>query len=316
MKVFLTGASGFIGDAIAKQLLAEGHKVVGLARSDQSAQKLMDAGMEVVRGSLEDLDGIKKGAEMADGAIHTAFVHQFSYVSLWKRLKVIFGGLPSDIAPRFLNTIATMDKNAIEVIGKVFEGSDKPLVIASGTLLLPLGKLVNEKDKPNPNSPAFYRAGSEQAAINLASKGVRTSIIRLPPTVHGDGDAGFVPTLIKLAKKAGVSSYVSDGKNLWPTVHRLDTAKLFILALQNGKAGAVYHGVAEQGVPFFDIANLIAKKLNLPTAAKPQKHFGVLGSIVAADNKTSSVWTQEQLGWKPNNVKLLEDMENGSYFEK
>lgn len=313
MKVFLTGASGFIGSAIANQLMAGGNQVIGLARSDASAKKLAAAGIGVIRGSLEDLDSIKNGAANADGVIHTAFIHEFSNVSLAKRLKVIFGGLPNGIAPRFLKLIADMDRKAIEVIGTTLAGSGRPLVIASGTLVLPLGRVVNETDLPNPASPAAYRAHSEKTAIDFASKGVRTSVLRLPPTVHGDGDHGFIPRLIKLAQKTGVSAYVNDGQNHWPSVHRLDVARLFILALE-GTAGSVYHGVAEEGIPFSEIAALIGKKLNLPVVAKPEKHFGFLGSIVAADNKTSSTLTQERLHWTPEQSTLIADLENGNYF--
>ncbi len=314
MKVFLTGASGFIGSAIAKKLIANGNQIVGLARSDASAKKLAAAGIEVIRGSLDDLDSMKRGAAKSDGVIHTAFIHEFSYISLVKRLKVIFGGLPSSIAPRFLKTIADMDRMAIEVIGTTLAGSGRPLVIASGTLLLPLGRLVNETDLPDPASPAAYRAQSEKTAIDFASKGVHTSIIRLPPTVHGDGDSGFIPRLIKLAQKTGVSACVNDGQNEWPAVHRLDVAGLFILALEKGTAGSVYHGVAEEGIPFSEIAKVIGVKLNLPVASKPEKHFGFLGSIVAADNETSSAITQEKLGWTPKEPTLIADLENGNYF--
>ncbi|MDQ2752722.1 MAG: SDR family oxidoreductase [Bacteroidota bacterium] len=314
MKVFLTGASGFIGSAIAKKLIANGNQIVGLARSDASAKKLAAAGIEVIRGSLDDLDSMKRGAAKSDGVIHTAFIHEFSYISLVKRLKVIFGGLPSSIAPRFLKTIADMDRMAIEVIGTTLAGSGRPLVIASGTLLLPLGRLVNETDLPDPASPAAYRAQSEKTAIDFASKGVHTSIIRLPPTVHGDGDSGFIPRLIKLAQKTGVSACVNDGQNEWPAVHRLDVAGLFILALEKGTAGSVYHGVAEEGIPFSEIAKVIGVKLNLPFASKPEKHFGFLGSIVAADNETSSAITQEKLGWTPKEPTLIADLENGNYF--
>jgi len=314
MKVFLTGASGFIGSAIAKELIAGGNQVIGLARSDASAKKLAAAGIEVIRGSLDDLDSIKSGAAKSDGVIHTAFIHEFSYISLAKRLKVIFGGLPSGIAPRFMTTIAEMDRKAIEVIGTTLAGSGRPLVIASGTLLLPLGRVVNETDLPDPASPAAYRAQSEKTAIDFASKGVRTSVIRLPPTVHGDGDSGFIPRLIKLAQKTGVSAYVNDGQNYWPAVHRLDVAGLFISALEKGTAGSVYHGVAEKGIPFSEIAAVIGKKINLPVASKPKKHFGFLGSIVAADNQTSSTLTIERLGWMPKQPTLIADLENGNYF--
>lgn len=315
MRIFLTGASGFIGSAIISELIGAGHQVLGLARSDAAAKMITDAGAEVHLGSLDDLDSLKSGAAKSDGVIHTAFIHAFSNISIGARLKVLFGGLLKGIASRFMSTIAAMDSNAIAAMGAALAGSGRPLVITSGTMILPLGRLVNENDKPDLKSPAGYRLPSENIALGLASKGVCSSIVRLPPSVHGDGDHGFVPSLINITRKKGVSAYVNNGKNCWPAVHRLDAARLFRLALEKGTAGAVYHGVADEGIPFHQIAGIISKHLDLPLAPRPEKHFGFLGSIVAADNKTSSTLTKQSLGWQPSHPSLITDLEHGHYFK-
>ena len=314
MRVFLTGASGFIGSAIIKELINAGHQVIGLARTGETAKSIITAGAEVQHGSLDNLESLKNGAAQADGVIHTAFVHAFSKISIGARLKVIFGGLPYGIAARFLSKIAVMDSNAIEAMGSVLAGTGKPFIITSGTMILPLGRLVTETDTPNPTSPAAYRTASEERAMELASQGVCTSIVRLPPSVHGNGDKGFITSLISIARKKGVSAYVNDGQNHWPAVHRLDAAKLFRLGLEKGLTGATYHGVAEEGIPFIDIAREIGKHLNVPIDVKPPKHFGFLGNIVAADNKTSSELTKQILGWYPVYAPLIEDIKNGNYF--
>lgn len=315
MRIFLTGASGFIGSAIISELIGAGHQVLGLARSDAAVKMITAAGAEVHLGSLDDLDSLKSGAAKSDGVIHTAFIHAFSNISISARLKVLVGGLPKGIASRFMSTIAAMDSNAIAAMGATLAGSGRPLVITSGTMILPLGRLVNENDKPDLNSPAGYRLPSENIALGLASQGVCSSIVRLPPSVHGDGDHGFVPSLINIARKKGISAYVNNGQNCWPTVHRLDAARLFRLALEKGTAGAAYHGVADEGIPFHQIAGIISKHLDLPLASRPEKHLGFLGSIVAADNKTSSTLTKQTLGWQPSHPSLITDLEHGHYFK-
>ncbi len=315
MRVFLTGATGFIGSAIIPELIGAGHQVLGLARSDASAKSLIAAGAEVHRGSLDDLDSLKSGAAKSDGVIHTAFIHEFSNISIATRLRIIFGGFPNGLASRFMSTIAATDRNAIEALGSSLVGSGRPLVITSGTLILTPGRLVNENDTPDPKSMAAYRTPSEEAALELASRGVCASVVRLPPSVHGDGDYGFVPRLIGIARKKGVSAYVNDGLNCWPAVHRLDAAQLFRLALEKGSAGTRYHGVAEEGVPFREIAGVIGRHLDLPVVSKPEKHFGFFGGIVAADNQTSSTLTKEWLGWMPKHPSLIPDLDHGRYFE-
>lgn len=314
MRVFLTGASGFIGSAITAELLEAGHQVLGLARSEAAAKSLRAAGADVHQGSLDDLASLRSGAAAADGVIHTAFIHAFSGVSLGTRLRIILGGLPAGIAARFMAAIAATDRQAIEALGEALVGSGRPLVVTSGTLLLPLGRLVTEHDDPDPTSPAAYRATAEAAALALAARGVRTAIVRLPPTVHGTGDYGFVPQLGDIARKKGVAAYVGKGLNRWPAVHRLDAARLFRLALERGTAGARYHGVAEEAIPFGEIAAVMGQQLGLAVAERPANHFSFFGPIVAADNPTSSAFTQQELGWTPTQPGLLADLKQENYL--
>jgi nucleoside-diphosphate-sugar epimerase len=293
MRVLLTGASGFIGSAIVPELLGAGHQVVGLARSDASAAAVAAAGAEVHRGALDDLDSLRAGAAAVDGVIHTAFIHDFS-------------DMPAS---------ARTDLRAIETLGAALEGSDRPLVITSGVAVLPVGGPGTERDEPDRGSAGAHRIASEDAALALAARGVRSSVVRPAPSVHGEGDHGFVAALIGIARDTGVSGYVGDGANRWPAVHRLDTARLYRLAVESAPAGSVLHAVAEEGVPTREIAEVIGRHLDLPMAAVAPEHFGWLGGFFAADLRASSALTRELLGWEPAHLGLIEDLEQGHYFE-
>lgn len=291
MRVFVTGATGFIGQAVVKELLNAGHQVLGLARSDRGADSLIAAGAEVQRGSLEDLDSLKQGASASDGVIHLAFIHDFSdYVGNCAK-----------------------DRIAIEAIGAALTGTNRPFIITGGTLLIPHGQLGTEDTPPDLDRPSAIRGVAEQVALSFVSKGVRVSIIRLPPTNHGEGDHGFIAELARIAKSTGVSAYLGDGLNRWAATHRLDTAKLYLLALEKAAAGSVFHAVAEEGIPIKEIAETIGKQLNLPTGSKTAEHFGWLAIAVGADNPISSAKTREQLGWTPVHASLISDIEAGFY---
>jgi len=292
MRVFVTGATGFIGSAVVRELLDAGHRVVGLARSDRSAAALTAAGADVHHGDLDDLDSLREGAGSADGVIHLAFKHDFTS----------------------FEAAAAADALAIEAMGAALKGTGKPFVATSGTLMLMPGILGTEEHASIQSTPRR----SEEAALVLAGHGVRSSIVRLAPSVHGEGEQGFVPTLIGIARQKGVSAYVGDGLNRWPAVHQLDAARLFRLALEKGDTGAIYHGVADEGVPFRDIAGVIGRQLNLPvrsiTREEADAHFGWLSFAASTDNPTSSALTKERLGWQPVYPALIADLEQGHYF--
>ena len=296
MKVFVTGATGFIGSAIVRELLGSGHRVLGLARSNGAAAALLAAGAEVHRGDLEDLNSLRSGAKESDGVIHAGFIHDFS---------------------RF-KEVCEVDRQAIEAIGGALAGSDRPFIVTSGTALVSPGRLATEDIIP-PFNPAFPRA-SEAAADAVAALGVRVSVIRLSPSVHGEGDHhGFVPMLINIARQKGVSAYIGEGKNRWNAVHRLDAAHLYRLALENAKTGARFHGAAEEEITFKSIAESIGRHLNIPVVTKsPEEaadHFGWFAGFAAIDCPASSKITREQLNWRPVQSTLLADMESGIYFK-
>jgi nucleoside-diphosphate-sugar epimerase len=323
MRVFVTGATGFIGSAVTEELMRAGHSVTALARSEAAAKALSAKGVQPRPGSLDDMESLQSAASAADGVIHLAFMHGLSQVPFMQRLRIFFGGLPTGIVSRFLAVSAESDRRAIDTMGAALKGSARPLVTTFGTIGLShvgfrAGKPATEDDEPDPLSPGIARAKTEEKVVAWASLGVRATMVRLAPTVHGDGDTGFVPLLIKIARKKGNSAYVGDGRNRWPAVHRRDAARLFRLALEKGIAGARYHGVAEEGIAFRSIAEMIGRQLNIPASSlstkKAAKQFSFLAGVAATDNPSSSKRTREQLGWEPTGPGLLADLNGPSYF--
>ena len=291
MRVFVTGASGWIGSAVVPELLGAGHTVVGLARSDASAGKLESAGAEVLRGSLDDLDVLRKGAETTDGVVHLAFIHDFG---------------------DYARSVET-DLRAVETLGGALERSGRPFVHTSGLGGLSLGRPSTER-YPVGNAP---RAAAERTALGFAERGVRSSVVRLAASVHGEGDSGFIATLAGIARDKGASGYIGDGANRWPAVHRFDAARLYRLALEQAPAGSVLHGAGDEGIPIRTIAEVIGRTLDLPVVPvapeRADEHFGWLGRFLAADIPASSALTQELLGWRPTGPGLLADLEAGYY---
>ncbi len=307
MRIFVTGASGWIGSAVVPELIGAGHQVVGLARSDASAAALTAAGAEVHRGTLDDLDNLQSAAAASDGVIHLAFKHDIAFS----------GGFEG---------AADADRRAVENFGEALAGSDRPLVIASGTLGLAPGRVATERDGHDPD-PAVATLGrgpqtrlaTAELVLSLASHGVRSSVVRLPPTCHGDGDHGFVASLVGIAHDKGVSGYIGVGSNRWTAVHRLDAARLLCLALEGAPAGSTLHGVADEGLPIHDIAGVIGRHLDLPVVAvspdNAAEHFVWLASFLAADSPASSALTRELLGWQPTHSGLIDDLDQGHYFK-
>lgn len=293
MRVFVTGATGFVGSAVVGELAAAGHQVLGLARSDQGAKALAEMGAQVHRGDMQDLDSLRSGAAEADGVIHLAFNHDFS---------------------KFLENCEA-DRRAIEAIGEVLEGSERPLLVTSGLALVAPGRLATEADSPAPGFPRL----SEVAAETVAARGVRAAVVRLAPSTHGAGDHGFVPHLINLAREKGVSAYIGDGSNRWPGVHRFDAARLYRLALERGAVDGPYHAVAEEGVPFKEIAGVIGRGLGVPVVSKSEDeaadHFGWFRGFAGMDIPASSERTRQRLSWQPTQPDLLTDIDQKAYFE-
>ena len=298
MRIFVTGATGFVGSAVVQELVEAGHHVLGLARSDTAAASLAGAGAQVHRGALDDLASLREGAAGADAVVHTAFVHDFANIA----------------------AAAATDTRAIETLGEALAGSSRPLVVTSGTALIAPGRLTTEEDEPDPTLLATWPRRSEETALAMSARGVCASVVRLPPSVHGEGDHGFVPLLIGIARENGVSAYVGDGLNRWAAVHRLDAARLFRLAVEKGSPGSRYHAVGDEGVPFREIAGVISRHLNVPVASKSREeaseHFGFLGLFAAMDVPSSSGSTQQRLGWRPTQPGLLADLDRGHYFDK
>jgi nucleoside-diphosphate-sugar epimerase len=294
MNVFVTGATGFIGSAVVPELLQAGHQVLGLARSEKAAAALAAAGAQVHRGTLDDLNSLRRGAAAADGVIHLGFVHDFT-----------------DYAAS-----AETDRRAIETLGDALAGTGRPLITTSGSLLVHApGRPATELDEPAPNAPRL----SEAATLAQVAKGVRAAVVRLAPSVHGPGDGGFVPMLIKSARQHGVAVYQGEGRNRWPGLHRLDAARLYRLALEHGAAGARYHGIDEEGVEMRELMTVIGRHLGVPVASKSPEEIGQylswLAYFAAIDGPASNALTRQQLGWQPIQPGLLADLEAGHYFE-
>jgi nucleoside-diphosphate-sugar epimerase len=297
MRIFVTGATGFIGSAIVPELISAGHQVLGLTRSEAGAKSLRAADAQVHRGDLDDLESLRKGAAMSDGVIHTAFIHDFSK----------------------FQEVCELDRRVIEALGSVLTGSDRPLLITSGTGIANSapGHLATEEDAPE-NSHPIPRVASEQAAAAVAEMGVRVGVVRLPQ-VHNTVKQGLVTYAIDLARQKGVSAYVGDGRNRWPAVHVLDAGRLYRLALEKLEAGARYHAVAEEGVPMRDIAEVIGLGLEVPViSVSPEDapaHFGLLAAFVGRDLPASGALTQERLAWQPTGPGLIADLEQMRYHE-
>ncbi|MEE4491208.1 SDR family oxidoreductase [Streptomyces sp. BE230] len=305
MRVFITGASGWIGSAVVPELIDAGHQVVGLARSDASAEALTAVGAEVRRGDLDDLGTLHDAAADADGVIHLAFKHDIAFS----------GGFQG---------AAESDRRAVETFGEALAGSGKPFVIASGTLGLAPGRVATEQDGLSPDWPVPFEAARARLAtallaVGLAPHNVRSSVVRFPPTVHGEGDHGFMAALVGIARDKGVSGYIGDGANRWPAVHRADAAHLVRLALEDAPAGSTLHAVGEEGVPLREVADTIGRRLGLPVASLAPEdadaHFGWLGGLVGVDGPASSTLTRASFGWQPTHPGLIEDLAKGHYFD-
>ena len=304
MKIFVTGASGWIGSAVVPELLGAGHQVIGLARSEASAQRLEAAGAGVCRGDVDDAEGLAKAAADSDGVIHLAFQHE-----------VAFGGN--------FAAAAAADRRAVEAMGAALADSGRPFVLASGMVGMRAGRVATEDDGLVPSdearsNPAGFRAATALLTLSLRGVGVRASVLRFPPTVHGEGDKGFMAMLVGVARQRGMAGYVGEGANRWPAVHRSDAASLARLAVEAAPAGSVLHAVGDEGVPLGQIAEAMGRHLGLPTAsvarADAVEHFGFLGHFLGVDSPASATVTRGLFGWEPTGPSLLEDLEKDFYY--
>lgn len=299
MRVFVTGASGWIGSAVVAELLSAGHQVLGLARSDASADSITSAGAEVRRGDLGDLEALQAAATESDGVVHLAFRHDIAFSGDFE-------------------TAVASDRAAIDVLGEALAGTDRPLVVASGVAGVKPGSLATEQDLPEPSPGAGGRAGNERAVLALADRGVRSMSVRFAPTVHGDGDNGFIASIVAADRRAGSAAYLGDGANRWPAVHRSDAAQLVRLALEGAPAGSVLHAVGEQGVAIRDVAEAIGQGLDVPvdsiSTEQAADRFGFLAGLLGLDMPVSSALTRQLLDWQPTGPGLVADLQLGHYF--
>ena len=296
MRIFMTGATGWVGSAVVPELLRAGHEVVGLARSDSGAATLAASGAVALLGELNDLDSLRRGAADSDGVIHLAFRHDIAF------------------SPEGMVAAAEADRQAVDAMAEALAGSGRPLVIASGTPAVP-GRGATERDESPVVGPTAQRGETARTVVAMAGRGIRSAVVRLPRSVHGDGDMhGFIPRLIQIARERGVSGYVGDGSSRWPAVHVLDAAHLFRIALEHAPAGSVLHSVGDEGVATREIADAIGRHLDVPTGSAPAQDFGFLGLVLANDQPASSLLTRQQLGWEPFQPGLIEDLDRGHYF--
>ncbi len=319
MKVLVTGANGFVGSAIMRELQERGHETVGLVRSKEAAEQLQKAGIRAIRGSIEREELLRDATKEMDAVVHTAFFHKFSQAGFSAKTRILLGGSPSNIPGRFMGEAVGAECRAIRAIGEGLSRKSGKIVIAIPTMTLKAGAVGAESDAGDPGSVGGGRVASERTLLELDGRGISGSLVRLPPIVYGTGDrGGLLPSLIRIARSKNEAAYIGDGMNRWAAVHRSDTAKLFALAVEQSESGSRFHAVAEAGMPFKQLAESIGKNTGKPVRslqpAQAGAYFGWLSSFAAADNPVSSERTRERLGWKPEERSLSEEMEHGDYF--